>query len=596
MATYQITQPDGATYEITEPDAPGLQQTGQGLILPRERAGILPLLARPTPTRQELVEIGATTAGQAVGQATPAGPLGGAAGAMTAFALQRKVQTGKWPSWRELGLQGTMALAVPMVGGMVRGVQTGLRISPPGRMVGRQQALEAFEASRAAGETTIQGVQAETTVEVQQLQRMAAQTQAIRRDYTAHAKDALQREVTASRLKVEGLREAGVQTGRDFVARLPVLTEEEIAGLYAKTAQHQFTMPTTLLRQAQGEIAKDVSLVQKFFPQAGMGERARLAAGAPQATPSAQLELLPVPAEQMTFQEAHGLLKWLGQRIGSLQRATTPDAGEQLGAAKLLYSKVQQSLEQAAESGAIPAQARADLRAANLAYKQRATVEALGDAIESAIATNAKGQITINPGRLLDTLRKGKQGTFLADRLREVGLLDQVEKTFGDIAAGIRQEAARIPAVRERFAAQALEIIPPLKEQEAAMRAAAQHIQARGQAQIADIRGGLQVQEAGIPPTVRPPSMEGILGAGGFSSGMTLLITGGHYGQAGAIGALAAAPFVLARLLMTGPGQTLVRRMVTANAGVLDEPMLQLLASTVLRAETTSSTAAPKQP
>lgn len=564
---------------------PPFAATAGGLSMPASRVGLVGSLARRQPTGQEISEFGAPMLGQAAGTAA-LGPLGGTAGAMTLFALQRRVQTGEWPGWRELGFQGAMALAMPMVSGIMRGVQSGLRVAPPGRMALRTEALTAFEQSRAGTEQQIAALRGEAGASVAQLERMAAQTKALREDYLRFAKDAEARDITAARLRVQGLRERTVQTARDFVAKLPVLSEDEISALYAKVDQHQFTLPTTLVRDAQRTIAADVEMVRKFFPQANVGERARLAAGAPAISePSAQLSFLPQPLvqETMTFQETRGLLKWLGQRIGSLQTATTPDAGEQLGAAKLLYANLQRTLDMAVDQGTLPTQARLDLRAANLAYKQSATVDALADAVESAIGTTQQGQVTLNAGRLLDTLRKGKQGTFLADRLREVGLYEQVEQTFTQMASGIRKAAEEIPTVRGAFARQRSEIVPALREQEMAMRAAAAQTQQQGAQRVQGLQATVRAQEAALPPLVPRPSFQTMRDVGIAAGGVTALITGGQFPVASGVGAFAATPFVLARLLMTGPGQRLVSRVLHANGGVLDEPTLQLLASAVLR-------------
>ena len=619
MATYQITQPDGSLYEITQPDAaagPAPESTS-GMVRPGQTGALSPfeatrrMLGEPPgqdiPSRQQLIEQGAPMLGQALGQLTPAGPIGGAAGAMAAFAMQRKVQTGAWPTWRELGLQGTLALAPAMVSGVARGLRGGLAISPPGRMATRTQALSEFDALQAQAGTQIGQIKAGTGADVAQLERMAARTRGLREQYSAAAKEMQTKEIAARRLTLSGLRESGVTTAREFVQRLPSLTEGEIQALYAKVATYKFTMPTDLLTQTQAEIARDVGLVQKFFPQAGLGERARLATQPAITAPAPRVSALvdafgnpiahpgpPSVIGTMTFEESHGLLKWLGQRIGSLQKATTPDAGEQLGAAKLLYSRLQQSLDRAAQSATVPQQAREALRAANFAYKQQATTESLADAIEGAISTNMQGQLTLNPGRLLDTLRKGKTGTFLAERLREVGLLDSVEQTFRGIGTDIRAAAQAIPASRARFAAQAVEIIPPLREQEARMLAAAQGrtaqaaaqvqgLKAQAAAQVQELEAQVTARQAALPAPARPPSLRAMTDMGLLMGGMTMLLTGGHYSKAGAVASLAATPLILARLLMTDPGQRLVRSALAQNIGVLDEPMLQLLASTALR-------------
>lgn len=333
----------------------------------------------------------------------------------------------------------------------------------------------------------------------------------------------------------------------------------------------------------------------------------------------------PLLPTEMSFQEARALLTWLGQRIGSLKRATTPDAGEQLGAAKLLYQRVQQTLDRAVGTGDLSAQARKDLKAANAAYKVKATVDELADEIEAAISIRSDFGVDFNPGKVLDTLRKGKDGEFLRERLRDVGLLDSTQTFLNRAGVQLSIAKQRVPATRQALAKELQQIRAGAREQantlaikkgeldeltrlekeriaqESVARETAitdqsqQMLDAIGQRQqqiqgaLRDTRQRFQVQKEGlqeglaaarrdIPEPVRMPSL-GFWGSGvGVAAWMNSVP-----------GLAITAPVLFARLMMTAPGQRALAKMMQRNNGAFSPEELQVLAAMVLRdAETTA--------
>lgn len=690
--------------------------------------------------------------------------------------------------------------ALRLPGAAARGGRALLEKSPPGQLLRRTEAQGALEASREAGEAALTQTktaidheiatsQARLQTELDQFQNMREQTQNLLHGYTTDIQQAQQagkavqsselaavrdrakahlaaidrtaletqqahqahldalhdaqtRELATARQQAVGTRQRAVTNAREYVQQLPVPTEETVKELYDAVGTYHFTMPTTLLRDAQEQLGQTVSTVKKFFPRAGMGETERLAAmgsgTVPAATREAGQELqqfirshggmklsgeelqgelaaviapkdtgttgllnnrsgqslqtmaeraheagfldtpdktalldalsrshgghpvynvstermvdelgdffdrasgqAPTVPGEISFQEARSLLKWLGQRIGSLQRATTPDAGEQLGAAKLLYGKVQQTLDGAAKDLHIPTEARAALQEANAAYKVQATVETLGDTIERFI-TDGK----FNASGMLDYLRKNKEGGFLRDRLFQIGQLDNVERFLFEVNRDIKTAASQVGSTRSRFqqettaarrtlrdapeafreqragiqttmAGEEAAIAARGAEQAGALQAEAQGVEeslrhapqqfqfatdqlkrqhddfaarltGRYQQQKTALQDRLAAQEADIPPKPWVPPL--YAGGGGFIAAL-------YYHSP--IGQIVGAGVLLARGLMTPPGQRWVAKQLIQNRGTVDPSFVERLGNTYAREYLRHQTAAPKTP
>ncbi len=99
------------------------------------------------------------------------------------------------------------------------------------------------------------------------------------------------------------------------------------------------------------------------------------------------------------FEELRANLK----RINAKVRDTRQADNELHGAYKLVRGGIQEDLGRAAQAGTPEAKL---LGEANRAYRKESASEELGELVESAITTRSDGFVSLNPGRLLDKIRK----------------------------------------------------------------------------------------------------------------------------------------------------------------------------------------------
>jgi hypothetical protein len=208
---------------------------------------------------------------------------------------------------------------------------------------------------------------------------------------------------------------------RTWLKTLDVPTEKEITALYKDVDAFN------------GErLAPEVMAGLRKVEAQALAKQQRIAAIDPAAadlTPT----LPPSSSVPPTFQGARELLTHYGEEIGRLRQAVAHGTAtkSEVSAATAKYAALQQGLDDAIESGTLPAEAKNRLRLANEAFKVKATSDELARFLQDAMRTPSGGAEVFEPGKILTRL-KDPDWAWLVDKLKAVDLYDGLVARLGE--------------------------------------------------------------------------------------------------------------------------------------------------------------------